>query len=66
VTRKRPQLPVPLQNLVRAVDLQVKERSESDMIVGRVFATPLPDHGVLVPVAGGPGVQQVRSHWRNT
>jgi hypothetical protein len=55
-----PQKVVPLQNLVRAVDLQVKERSESGMIVGRVFPTSLSDHGVRVPVAGGPGVQQVR------
>src|ERR671916_2445190 len=34
------------------------------MIVGRVFSTPLPDHGVLVPVAGGPCVQQVRGRCR--
>ncbi len=34
------------------------------MILGRVFPTPLFDHGVRVPVAGGPGVQQVRSRCR--
>lgn len=34
------------------------------MIVGRVFPTPLSDHGVRVPVAGGPGVQQVCSRCR--
>src|ERR687893_54962 len=34
------------------------------MIVGRVFSTPLPDHGVLVPVAGDPCVQQVRDRCR--
>ena len=56
--------PVPLQNLANVVDLQVSERSGPGMIVGRVFPTPLPDHGVPVSVAGGPGVQQVRSRYR--
>src|SRR5437868_6783633 len=34
------------------------------MIVDRVSSTPLPDHGVLVPVAGGSGAQRVGSHCR--
>src|SRR5205085_2928404 len=33
-------------------------------IVGRVFPTPLLDHSVPVPLAVGPGVQQVRSRYR--
>ena len=56
--------PVPLQNLANAVDLQVGERSGSDMIVDRVFPTSLPDHGVRVSVARGLGVQQIRSRYR--
>src|SRR5262245_6970292 len=47
---------VPLQNLACAVDLRVRERSGSVMIVDRVLPTPLSDHGVLVPMAGNPGV----------
>ncbi len=34
------------------------------MIVGRVFSTPISDHCVLVPVAGGPCVQQIRGRCR--
>jgi hypothetical protein len=34
------------------------------MIVDRVFPTPLLDHDVPVPLAGGPGEQQVRSRYR--
>jgi hypothetical protein len=36
------------------------------MIVGRVLPTPLSDHGVLVSVAGDPGVPQVRGRCRAT
>ena len=53
--------PVPLHNLASAVDLQVRERSGSGTIVGRVVSTPLSDRGVRVPVAGGCCVQQVRA-----
>jgi hypothetical protein len=53
--------PVPLQNLASAVDLQVRERSGSGTIVGRVVSTPLSDRGVRVPVAGGCCVQRVRA-----
>src|ERR671917_761195 len=34
------------------------------MIIGRVFPTPLSDHGVLVLVVGGPGVQEIRDRCR--
>jgi hypothetical protein len=56
--------PVPLQNLRTPVDLRLGGRWGSGMIVGRVFPTPLSDHGVRVPVAGGPGVHQVRGRCR--
>jgi hypothetical protein len=41
---------VPLQNLLSAVDLQVRERSTSGMIVGRVFPA-WPDRAVLAAFA---------------
>jgi hypothetical protein len=64
--RPRDPAPVPLQNLACAVDLRVRERSGSGMIVGRVLPTPLSDHGLLVSVAGDPCVPQVRGRCRAT